>query len=494
MSIFERTNSPGILLQHGRNGAATGGTAGVLFASTRKGAIWQQGGAHALAFAGIYLFTLLLYLRPNEIFPGVFGTIPIIKMVATITPLLYFASKVSRSEPLTIWPVEVKMVFLIAALGVLMAPFAVAPDDSIEVLTDTYLKIVLIFTLMVNLLDSRDRLLSILNLVLAGGTFIALSAIMHYLAGDFGKEVGGVARIEGVGGGMFSNPNDLATALAMLMPLAVVLGFTRRGMARLVYFGCALLLAIGVIVTLSRTGFMGLMALGVVLWWKLSRGRRIRYAFLALLISGVFLAAMPGGYGRRVVTIFNPEEDTTGSAQERTEVLKRALNVAIARPVIGVGMGNFHIYSVGEVKAHNSYLEISAELGVGGLLAYLILLFAPLKSLRRIEHKSRGAAKLRELHLLSIGMQATFVAYLVCSFFSSIQYQWYIYYPVAYAISLRTLYGRETGAEKARASAGNEETGLIWRADKYQGEAALWAGSGKPGLLLRSGEEKKYGS
>ena len=50
-------------------------------------------------------------------------------------------------------------------------------------------------------------------------------------------------------------------------------------------------------------------------------------------------------------------------------------------------MGNIHIYSIHEQVAHNSYLEISTELGGIGLIAYLVLIFAPLRSLRRNERE-----------------------------------------------------------------------------------------------------------
>ena len=50
--------------------------------------------------------------------------------------------------------------------------------------------------------------------------------------------------------------------------------------------------------------------------------------------------------------------------------------MTINRPMVGVGMGNFHIYSIREKEAHNAYLEIAAELGVMGLIACWIVIFA----------------------------------------------------------------------------------------------------------------------
>src|SRR5262249_53161719 len=144
--------------------------------------------------------------------------------------------------------------------------------------------------LLVNLLDTRERLCSIFKLVVICGTVLALGAIKRYLAGEFtmlstlaGEENEKGIRIEGIVSGMFGNPNDLATALDLLVPLAVVLAVLHRGMARLFYFGCAVVLAVGVIVTFSRGGFLGLMAAAGVMLWKLGRQNRVVAVAAALL-------------------------------------------------------------------------------------------------------------------------------------------------------------------------------------------------------------------
>src|SRR5215510_237383 len=153
-------------------------------------------------------------------------------------------------------------------------------------------------------------------------------------------------RIEGLVGGMFENPNDLATALDLLLPFAVVLTLISKGLSRLFYLVCAAVLAVGVLVTLSRGGFLGLIASGPVLLWKLGRGRRLKTMLAAGLICGILFAVMPGGYSARMATIFDNDQDATGSAQQRRELLERAVSIAINRPVVAVGMGNFHIYSI----------------------------------------------------------------------------------------------------------------------------------------------------
>jgi len=165
-----------------------------------------------------------------------------------------------------------------------------------------------------------------------------------------------------------------------------------------------------------------------------------------MLVGLMFV--VPGGYGERLMTIVNVQQDETGSAQEREDLMVRAGTVALAHPLTGIGMGNFHAYSIREKRAHNSFLEIAAELGIFGLIAFLVLIISPFRSLRQIERNVKfdpssppgDQPQRQELYYLSIGLQAVLVTYIVGSFFSSNQYFWYLYYPVAYAVALRRIY------------------------------------------------------
>ena len=115
-------------------------------------------GANALAYAGLFLFTILLYVRPNELYPATFGDLPIVKTVAICTVVVYLLTAAAKGRPVTVWPIEVKMVVLLFVLGVAFVPFAARPQDSIDLLSDTFSKVVIIFILMVNVVDTRGRL------------------------------------------------------------------------------------------------------------------------------------------------------------------------------------------------------------------------------------------------------------------------------------------------------------------------------------------------
>ncbi|HVG20365.1 MAG TPA: O-antigen ligase family protein [Blastocatellia bacterium] len=458
--VFTNNAEPGVLLKDraSREHAAIPATempAGTLAESNAGGA------SHRLAFAGLFLFTLVLYLRPNDLFPGLLGAFPTAKLVGVFTLIVYAASKLSRGERLTIWPLEVKALAVIVALAVVHVPFAYSRANSFSLLADTFLKVAIVFALMVNLLDSRKRLYSILRLVVVCGTAVAVGTVATL--GGKASEAGG--RISGIVSGQFGNPNDMATALNILLPITVALALSRKGRVRLLYFACAAIIAFGVIISFSRAGFLGLLAMGVVLLWKVGRRNRIATALVFLLTAGIFVSALPSGYADRLFTILHTEKDGTGSAQERRVLLGQAIELAAKHVAFGVGMGNFSVYSINNRAAHNSYLEISAELSLAGLMAYLTLIFAPLRTLRRIENQTAfaRAPRERETYYLSVGVQAAIVAYIVCSLFSSIEYYWYLYFPVAYAVSLRRI--RE--CELAEKSGGGEgpprpDEGVLW--------------------------------
>ncbi|MEN3332504.1 MAG: hypothetical protein V7641_1869 [Blastocatellia bacterium] len=419
----------------------------------------KEGGArgtHRVAFAGLFIFTLLLYLRPNEMFPEVFGEFPLAKIVALVTLLGFFGAKLLAGERLSVFPLELRMLAVITLLGVAFIPAAASPEASIDLLTDTFLKVVAIFVLLINLIDTRERLQKMMALVVICGSLLALFAVMDYVGGKFtvvthgeeGTVVG--LRITGIVGGIFGNPNDLATSLALLIPFAVALALLRRGAARLFYLTCAGILGLGVILTFSRGGFLGLVAMAAVLIWKVGRHNRALTATAFVIITTVFIVAMPVGYSSRITTIFDSSSDPTGSSEARRDLLERAASVAANHLVIGVGIGNSPIYSLHEQRAHNSYLEISAELGAAGLIAYLIMIFAPLRSLRRIERdtiKARAAdpgdERATVTYYLGAAVQASLIVYIICSCFGSIQYLWFLYYPLAYAICLRQMHDAE---------------------------------------------------
>jgi len=321
-----------------------------------------------------------------------------------------------------------------------------------------------VFVLMINVIDTRARLRTIMRIVVICGAVISVLTIRDFLLGRLDTSHALSAGVSDI------NPNELAMVLDLLLPFGVVLALSAKGLARLCYLCAAALQTVAVVLTFSRGGFLGLAALAGVLLWKAGRGKRLATIGAAVLLTGVFLVSVPGGYSDRLFTIVHIEEDRTNSAQQRRDLLMRAIDVAAAHPIIGIGIGNYPEYSFQAKVAHNSYVEIAAELGLAGLAAYLTFVLGPFRSLRRIDREAFGSMKApgeagqqsREDYFMSVGLQAALIAYLVCSFFSSSEYFWHLYYVVAYAVSLRSIALRTNPSPRVVPNAG-AASGIIWK-------------------------------
>ena len=425
---------------------------------------------HRLAFVGLYLLTMLMYLRPHEIKPGWFGSFPLIKVVAIATLLIFIVSKIISGERLVTWPLELKMSAVMWVTGFLLIPVAISPADSMQVLFDPFIKALLIMAMMVVLLDNRFRL-RLFMLSLAGCQLLfSLNAVKNYMTGNYGQAFG--SRIAGWGQ-MMQNPNDIASVITLLMPFSIYFFISMKGWRRLFFLGCALTGGAAVFLTYSRSGFIGTVALSGLIFWKLYRGKRFKMWVLAGVAGVLLLFAIPDSYKTRLSTIFNPDADKLTSAQERQMLMMKAADLAFKRAIIGVGIGNFHHYSYREKAAHNSYLETAAELGLIGLISYLLVIFSPFRALWRVERETspKSARPDPELFKMSVCLQACFVAYLIYGFFGSVQYLFFLYFTVAYAVALRQIYATEMSA-----LAGNEviSNGSLQHEHEKQPGGLLW--------------------
>ena len=90
-----------------------------------------------------------------------------------------------------------------------------------------------------------------------------------------------------------------------------------------------------------------------------------------------------------------------------------------------------------------------------------IVLYSPY-ALKRLGEMSKGKVQGKELlgKYFSIGLQASLICYMVCSFFASVAYIWYIYYLIAYAIAFIRSYRTEKEAEmkEGKISVGDWQT------------------------------------
>jgi len=404
---------------------------------------WQAKNGHTVTFACLFIFSIVLYFRPYELIPALSSFKTMAFYTGIVTLAVYFVSQLVLEGNLTARPREVNMVLLLGLAGLLSIPFAIDPSEAWAMFIDLCIKTILIFLVLVNVIRTELRLKLLIWLVLVVSIYLSVNLINDYRAGIFkiGLADQNTQRVAGAIKNLFDNSNDLALHFVTIIPIAFVFGLLKKNpLRKVVYWGIAFLMIAAVVITFSRGGFLGLIAATLVLARKL--GRRNKTATVATLALAVifFLAVAPGAYSGRLASIFDSAADATGSASQRTVVLKRSIWVTLRYPLFGVGLGNFHHKSEQELGTHNAYTQVGSEMGIPAMIAYIIFLVHPLRKLRLMERELFERHESSRFYYLSIGLQASLVGYMVASFFAAVAYQWYIYYLVAYAIALRRIY------------------------------------------------------
>jgi len=398
---------------------------------------WLARNGHTLSYIGLYLFSIVVLYRPYELISGLEFLSTSAFFIAVATLIIFIPTQFTTEGSLTTLSTEVKCILLMSFIAMATMPIAKDPTTAWDTFNDTFSKAVLMFIVMVNVLRTRRRLMGLMWLSLSVGLLLSYTALDMYMRGELNAEG---YRVAVAVKGLFGNPNDLALHLVTMMPLAVCLGLASRSrVMRWIYFGMAALFVGANTVTFSRGGFLGLVAVSGVLIWKLARKNRLNVSVASIIFGGIFILLAPGNYGLRILSIFGLAADPVGSSDQRRELLERSIIVSLRNPW-GIGIGNFPIVGVRNLVTHNAYTQVSSELGLIGLAAYLIFMISPFRKLGAIERTLFAKDEHDWFYYLAIGLQASIVGYMVSSFFVSVAYNWFIYYLIAYAVAFRRIY------------------------------------------------------
>jgi O-antigen ligase len=235
--------------------------------------------------------------------------------------------------------------------------------------------------------------------------------------------------------------NYFALEALMIVPLAFAFAAgAEDGRSRLLWLLCGLVLVLEVLQTGSRGGFLGFAAMAVFMALRLARRPILTLVGGAALV-GVLLVTVPTPMLDRLLATVDDEHGHGGvnrSNEARLIALDAGLELIAENPLTGIGLGNFYLYKTmypelffeGPNLAHNTYLEIAAELGLGALAAFLVLFLCAFRSLRRAE-RTAAAQKRPGLAKLAVGLQASLLGFLVGATFLSAQYDnflWLLYF------------------------------------------------------------------
>lgn len=398
---------------------------------------------HAFSYGALFLFTLILYARPAEFYPSRL-TASIALLVGIATLGFFIPTQLSLEGTVTARPREVNLVLIFCLTGLLSIPLAINQQEAWAEFSGTFIRCIVIFIVMVNVVRTEARLKGLLFLAMAAGIWLSFEAINDYRLGLMTIEG---YRAAGRGTGIFGNTNDMALHLVTVLPISVALLFGTKGVARKLLYGAfAAVMIAAIVLSYSRGAFIGMLIALLFIAWKLGHRRRLEIVFAVLSFAGVIVLLAPDKYGSRLLSIFIPSLDPEGSADARRGELFRSIYVALRHPLLGIGMGNYQPeMSYRGLVTHNSYTQVAAEMGMTALACYTMFIGTPLRKLGQIARETFETRRDSRFYYLTLGLQASLIAYLVSSVFLSVAYVWYVYYLVGYAVCLTRMYESETG-------------------------------------------------
>lgn len=226
-----------------------------------------------------------------------------------------------------------------------------------------------------------------------------------------------------------SETNYFGANLLLVIPVALAIAWQQptRG-RRLLWLGGVLVLVLSLVLTASRGAFLGFCVMAVVFAYR-RKGILGVVGGLAILTAVV----LPTELGTRALATLTGSETEAPAGLDASNRAHEALfwggvRMMLDHPLTGVGPFRFGQLSRqysgldhGYI-AHNSYLEIAAEMGIPVLLIFLVLIVTVFGVLRRVARADRGP-ETREVAGWAEALRYGMLGFLVAGFFISAQYE-----------------------------------------------------------------------
>lgn len=384
-------------------------------------------------FCGVLLWTWFSMMNPHRETFGYHGTLPYALIIAIFTFLSFLVSR--EPKRLRLDTVSVSLIVLMAAVSI-STLLALSPDAAFQK-WDRTIKTLAFCVLSLVLMTNKTRIHAFVwAMVLAIGYY-------GVKGGVFSIITGGQYRVYGPTNSFIYDNNHVALAIIMIVPLMYYLYLQSRHLwVRLGLLFSMLASLAAAVFTYSRGGFLALLAMGGVIWWR-SR-YKFQMAVLAAFAAVFVVMFAPEQWFARMNTIQNYEEDA--SANARLRIWTVALKIFAGNPVFGGGFRATYSpavvdrYAPGEISraVHNSHIEVLVETGLAGFIPHLLLIVASLAYCQRIMGRVRNRPDLLWARDLASMLQVSIVGYVVGGTFLSLGYYdgWYNIAITAAALSL----------------------------------------------------------
>ena len=275
----------------------------------------------------------------------------------------------SRSDISDVFPMGVLINLLMCMYSVITGLFVARNYDVLFSAVKTYVAFSLV-CLVICYISHQEKSIDWLLNILIGVNI--LSAVYVMFRGSYYRGYGYIL-------GSTQNPNNLG--LAMNIGIFCAAYKTQRNKdKRLIYYGLAVLFYYIIVGCGSRKSLIAA-TLIMAMWlvpdaWQAWRKGNWMNRFILLCLVAIILFALRYYYQRIYVNtdIYNRMErlgsDEEGSSRARKLLYQYAFDFFQDRPIIGIGLDQFRVWSPSHGYAHSTYAEAIADWGLIGCSIY----------------------------------------------------------------------------------------------------------------------------
>jgi hypothetical protein len=380
-----------------------------------------------MAFFSLYIYTLVLLVRPQEWWAPIRGW-ELINVAAIVTIAATFITHGRGNEPFTkVLQDEPHAKWMWALFGaVLLSEMTKIHLSGTLAAFQSFGKLVVFFFLTVIVIDNPARLRKMMWLLIISALLMCFHAYLQVRTGvgfgnilPLGSLEAGDLRVRG--SGMFGDPNDFATLYIMAAPFAIGLVRARSNLFTKLIFTAALVPVLYVLYhTQSTGGALGFGMMLIALFWAGRRFSVFRTVVIVSIVASLFFFAPARVRGR------------VGGGEDRVMLWGIGNQLLKRHPLFGVGYDKFLYHN--RTAAHSAFVNCYAELGMVGYTCWVGLFWAALRSLRRVSLLKTVLP--REIVILAQALMAALVGYLTAGVFLTRTYHYPLYFLVALSVGL----------------------------------------------------------
>ncbi len=428
------------------------------------------GGAIALLITlyrvefGLLLLLFMTFTRFSDVLIAYHGAPSIAKIfVPALLAVVAARWLLFRAQP-SPWVKTAVILAIYGLVGVASLLYATSETAVINTLVD-YAKDALIAIVVVLILREGITLRRAVWALLLGALFLSALTTFQQFTGTFTNNYWGFAQAEsrqivaGTSDFRLAGPisaNYYALILIMIVPLALDRVWHEKNiLLRLLAAATLFTSTFSIIFTYSRGGFLALILVaGLMLWHHRTKPAIVIAMIAATLIAYQFV---PVQYKERLSTLTDLANAEVGegattiadsSFRGRQSEITAAWQMFADHPFIGVGLANYNTNYLDyaehlgldtrrqERSAHSLYLEIAAETGVMGIIAFGLILIVAFQHLYAAYHIFLDN-KQQNYAFLTWALTVSLIGYLTGSLFLHLSYARYFWLLIGLVIATK---------------------------------------------------------